>query len=153
MSLKNNNPSWKHIHLTNTWQEFEFHCVAVLLPYHWSSWTVYVQQIPNYDTAWFYDLKPAASSNTVSEKWRQQRFNSRLALHWGQIHTTTESKKSQKIREKSCISPFLFVCLRNLSTWLTNGNRHAVCLHQSQSKSIDKQTITQGYHQILSISS
>ena len=64
-----------------------------LLPYHRSSWTVYVQQ-----WHWLKGFllfvsrggegggsklrhgltlrpKPAASSNTVSEKWRQQRFN------------------------------------------------------------------------------
>lgn len=59
--------------------------------FHWSSWTVYVQQwgltqsIPPFGDKLRRGLilwpKFAASSNTVSEKWRQQRFNSRYALH------------------------------------------------------------------------
>lgn len=83
--------------------EFKFHCIAVFLgfvcffllffflPYHWSSWTVYVQQWDwlkgflllgtNYDRVLILWPKLAASSNTVSEKWRQQRFNRTFALH------------------------------------------------------------------------
>lgn len=52
--------------------------------------------------------KLAASSNTVSEKWRQQRFNSRFTLHCtGQIYTRTGisdklKKKKIKNHERHC---------------------------------------------------
>lgn len=53
--------------------------------------------------------KLAASSNTVSEKWRQQRFNSRFTLHCtGQIYTRTgisnkfKKKKNFKNHERHC---------------------------------------------------
>lgn len=83
----------------------KFHCVAVL-PYHWSSWTVYVQQWDwlkgslllgtNYDRAWFYDL----SLQHPPTLWARSEGSSIsiVDLHctWGQIHTTEKFKKLKK---------------------------------------------------------
>lgn len=57
----------------------------------------------NYDTGLILRPKPAASSNTVSEKWR--RFNSRFALH---LRADSHHDRKIKIKDyKSCIEPFL----------------------------------------------
>lgn len=108
-------PAEKHVtdqHFAIT--EIEFHCVAVL-PYYWSSWTVYVQQWDwlkgflllgtNYDRAWFLWPKLAASSNTVSEKWRQQRFNRRFALHF-----RADSHHDKEICKRKIIMYFTVFC-------------------------------------------
>lgn len=124
-------------------QNFEFHCVAVLLPYHWSSWTVYVQQwgltqrIPPFGDKLRHGLilrpKPAASSNTVSEKWRQQRFNSRFALH-----LRADSHHDRKIYFKKGKKNHVFhrFCLKKPEHIANFWQQACSLLHQCQSKSI-----------------
>lgn len=71
------------------------------LPYHWRSWTVYVQQWDwlkgflllgtNYDRAWLYDL----SLQHPPTLWARSEGSSvsikDLHCTWGQIHTTTQT--------------------------------------------------------------
>lgn len=96
------------------------------LPYHWSSWTVYVHQWDwlkgflllgtNYDTAWFYDL----SLQRPPTLWARSEGSSvsigDLHCTWGQIHTTTEKYKKIKIMYFTVSWPSDF------STLLTSDN-------------------------------
>lgn len=110
----------QHMYLTNTLQSQNSNFIALLfwvwfffvcfffLPYHWSSWTVYVQQWDwlkgflllgtNYDRAWFYDL----SLQHPPTLWARSEGSSvsigHLHCTWRQIHTTTELLKIKKLK-------------------------------------------------------
>lgn len=130
----------KEIRAENIWPtlcaitEFQFHCVAFFLSFTLSlellnglrSAVGLTQRIPPFGDKLRQGLtlrpKLAASSNTVSEKWRQQHFNKRFALHLrADSHHDTNNIK------ESCISMYLTY---QVGTVLTSGNRfawHAVC--------------------------
>lgn len=61
--------------------------------------------------------KLAASSNTVSEKWRQQRFNRRFALH-----LRADSHHDREIYKKIKIMYFTVSWPSDFSTLLTSDN-------------------------------
>lgn len=84
----------------------------------------------NYDRAWLYDLKLAASSNTVSEKWRQQRFNSRFALHFEGRFTPRQTKNKNDNHR--------FLWPSRLSTLLTSGMQFLITRESKLSKSISR---------------
>lgn len=111
----------QHVAIT----ECQFHSVAVL-PYHWSSWTVYVQQWDwlkgflllgtNYDRAWFYDL----SSQRPPTLWARSEGSNisieGLYCTWGQIHTTTE-KLNVLFFLKSHVFHRLDLAIQHIANW------------------------------------
>lgn len=127
------------MYLTNTLQSQNLNFIALLfLPYHWSSWTVYVQQwgltqrIPPFGDKLRQGLilwpKLAASSNTVSEKWRQQRFNSRFALH-----LRADSHHDREIIKKSCIPPCSDLALEHIANFWQQVCMACILIYHCQS--------------------
>lgn len=94
---------------------FKFHCVAVFtlsleLLNGLRSAVGLTQRIPPFGDKLRQGLilwpKLAASSNTVSEKWRQQHFNSRFALH---LRADSHHREIKKIKiDHGCFWPDCF---------------------------------------------
>lgn len=113
MFINQFNQAKEHVsnqHLSIT--DFKFHCIAVFTLYlellngsTFSSW------IDSKDSKLRQGLilwpKLAASSNTVSEKWRQQRFNSTFALHL-KADSHHNSSYREKIKSKLFSTCFSF---------------------------------------------
>lgn len=94
----------ENMYLTNTLQSQNLHFIALLFYLITGAleWSTFSSGIDSKDSS-FWDKLPqglilrpklAASSNTVSEKWRQQCFNSRFALHFGEDFTPPQKKKN-----------------------------------------------------------
>jgi len=135
----------KHVSDQHFVQSQNFNFIALLffflvfLPYHWSSWTVYVQQWhwlkgflllgTNYDRAWLYDL----SLQHPPTLWARSEGSS---VSIADLHCTlrADSHHDRKLylKKYSCISPFDLTVEHIANFW------QQVCmacslLHQCQS--------------------
>lgn len=107
-------------------------CLIFLLPYHWSSWTVYVQQWDwlkgflllgtNYDRAWFYDLSLQHHPPTL---WARSEGSS---VSIGDLHCTLRADSHhdrESIIEINVCLTLRIYHIAKLLTW------HAGLINQS----------------------